>query len=785
MQPNSALGVFLVALSVFFTAADGRSEKARFAACAIGAVASLIGLLTLAEYIFSRDPGIDHIFIRGATSSLYPGRSGPQTAANIAVIGAAAVVYNLDVPVRIGQVLALAAGANAVVAMTGYIFSTTEFYGFPSLPAEIGMGLNSAVSFILLSIALLCCRPNEGMMTLVTSETRSGRMARRILGACIVAPPLVGALTRVGVFLKWYGAEVQISLFAIVLIALVLRTTWRAARQSEQDELRAADALNESQIASERFRLTIDEAPIGMALVSLDGRFLRVNHALCEIVDYTAEEITQRTYQVFTHPDDLMREQALAEQLVRGEISRTQFEKRDFRRDGSIVDVMVSASVLRDRDGVPLYFISQIQDISQRKRAENEQRFLAEIGAVLAATLDYEETLQRIAELAVRDLADFCSVDIIDQDGTLRRLKVLSRDPLKSEICDQLMQAGIDTDKPSLIRPVLQNRKPVLVERLSPERLGSFAQSEVHLRALRAVAPQSAMALPLLAHGKLVGVISLISCCADRIYGQADLRLAEELALRAALSIESARLFAEAQRAIKTREDVLAIVSHDLKSPLSNIKLFTQFLLHSERIDLGQVRKFADKVRHSTDEMESLIADLLDFAGIQSGTLSVEASATRLSQVVKPVIDRLRIQAEARQQTLEADIPSDLPDVAVDARRIGQVVSNLVRNAIKFTPPEGSIRISAHQEDQQIVVSVTDTGPGIPQEHLLKIFDRFWSIPGTKNKGSGLGLSIAKGIVEAHGGKIWAESSLGKGSNFLFTLPMADLDATRRVETAA
>jgi signal transduction histidine kinase len=140
-----------------------------------------------------------------------------------------------------------------------------------------------------------------------------------------------------------------------------------------------------------------------------------------------------------------------------------------------------------------------------------------------------------------------------------------------------------------------------------------------------------------------------------------------------------------------------------------------------------------------------------------------------------PVIDRLRIQAEARQQTLEADIPSDLPDVAVDARRIGQVVSNLDRNAIKFTPPEGAIRISARQEDHQIVVSVTDTGPGI----------RFWRVPGTKNKGSGLGLSIAKGIVEAHGGKIWAESKLGKGSNFLFTLPVADLDATRRAETAA
>jgi len=121
----------------------------------------------------------------------------------------------------------------------------------------------------------------------------------------------------------------------------------------------------------------------------------------------------------------------------------------------------------------------------------------------------------------------------------------------------------------------------------------------------------------------------------------------------------------------------------------------------------------------------------------------------------------------------------------VDAHRVGQVVSNLVSNAFNFTPKEGTIRVSAWQRDQQIVVSVADTGPGIPQEDLSKIFDRFWRAPGTKQKGSGLGLSIAKGIVEAHGGTIWAESQLGKGSSFFFTLPLANLDSTKSTDRAA
>jgi signal transduction histidine kinase len=260
--------------------------------------------------------------------------------------------------------------------------------------------------------------------------------------------------------------------------------------------------------------------------------------------------------------------------------------------------------------------------------------------------------------------------------------------------------------------------------------------------------------------------------------------VAEELARRAALSIENARLLFQAQRAVTTREDVLAIVSHDLKNPLSNIELAVNLLRGFERIDANDVNEFVNKVQRAAEQMEILIADLLDFARIQSGTFSVLISAERLSQAVMPVIDRMRALAEAKRQTLEVDIPSSLPCVAIDAQRIGQVVSNLVSNAIKFTPQEGTIRVSARQRDHQIVVSVTDTGPGVPQEHLSKIFDRFWRTPGTKQKGSGLGLSIAKGIVEAHGGTIWAESQMGKGSSFSFTVPLAELETGKRIDAA-
>ena len=416
-----------------------------------------------------------------------------------------------------------------------------------------------------------------------------------------------------------------------------------------------------------------------------------------------------------------------------------------------------------------------LRDITDQKRIENELRFLAEVGAVMTSTLEYEDTLTNIAQLAVRDLAHYCIVDAVDDLGEIRRLRVLSRDASKEWVCDLFMQVPLDANRLPWWRQLSR------IERRSYWGFSHRKVPDHSVRnpfvALRAADVKSVIAVPLLANGEILGVITLISSSGYRIYGETDVRLAEELAQRAALSIQNALLFSKAQRAIKTREEVLAIVSHDLGNPVASINLAVHLLRLLKQIDTDQVRHFADQIQHSVDEMKVLIADLLDFARIQSGVFSVAPSPNRLSEVVMPAIDRIRTQAEARRQTLDVDLPSTLPPVAVDAHRIGQVVSNLVRNAIKFTPREGAIRVSARHLDQQIVVSVADTGPGIPEEDLPRIFDRFWRAEGITEKGTGLGLSIAKGIVEAHGGTIWAESQLGNGSSFFFTLPLAELNA--------
>ncbi|MGZ3770715.1 MAG: ATP-binding protein [Bdellovibrio sp.] len=229
----------------------------------------------------------------------------------------------------------------------------------------------------------------------------------------------------------------------------------------------------------------------------------------------------------------------------------------------------------------------------------------------------------------------------------------------------------------------------------------------------------------------------------------------------------------KAEAAVKVREDVLAIVSHDLKSPLATIKISAQLMETLSSQEINQLDDYAKRIQRAVQQMQVLISDLLDFAKIQSGNFSVEKFKIKATDVFIPVLEDFQILAEAKHLKFEINIPSNLPDIACNDNRIAQVLSNLLSNAIKFTPTGGLIKVLAGVVEDGVLVSITDNGPGIEPEQLPRVFDRFWQAAKTKELGSGLGLFITKGIVEAHGGKIWASSQIGKGSSFSFVIPLA------------
>ena len=648
------------------------------------------------------------------------------------------------------------------------------------------------------------------------------------------------------------------------------------------------EALRESE---ERFRLTIDEAPIGMALVALDGRFLRVNRAFCAVVGYEPAELTNLKFQDITHPHDLDTDLALSEQLLRGEIPRCQFEKRYIRKDGTVVEIMLNLSILRDAGGAPLYYISQIEDMTERKRVEKElrdanafldaiieniplmlfikesaslrfvrfnragedllgwprqsmvgkndfdfwppeqaeffvqedretmkrgnvvaideepiqtrhqgvrtlytkkvpildpfgnplyllgisediterrrlekeRRLLAEVSVALSASLDYDQTLATVTQLAVQSVADWCVIDLVEEHGHIRRLKVASADPANAALCAVLEQMPPKRDLPYVGRSVVESGRSFVIEHMTSQHLESYAQGPEHLRALRAVGLTSLIAVPLLMRGNPLGVLLFGSSNPDRVYGQDDLRWAEPLADRSAVAIENARLYRASVEATHRRDQVLGVVAHDLRNPLSTILMQTT----------ARSRKPNEVIHRAATRMNRLIQDLLDVSLIETGQFPIQRAPLSGGALVVEAVETQKILATSSSVELRLDLETDVPEVWGQHDRLLQVFENLIGNAIKFTTAGGRITVGAASNDQEVVFWVADSGSGIAPDDLPHVFDRFWQATRGDRRGAGLGLPITKGIVEGHGGRIWAESTLGRGSTFFFSIPRA------------
>lgn len=306
----------------------------------------------------------------------------------------------------------------------------------------------------------------------------------------------------------------------------------------------------------ERLNATYNQAAVGISEVDLSGRFLDVNDKFCEITGYTREELLERHFHDITHPDDIRSEAELFERLRAGRIDTYRIEKRYIHKDGSTIWIELSVSLVRDEVGRPNYRVAIVQDITARRRAEEEaeaanlrQEFLSEASAILSESLEYQKTLDKLARLVASSIADLCSIDLVE-DGQLRRVALAHADPKKVQsfaAMEPMHRPKAGSAHP--IFRVTESRRSELIDGVSDEMLSELARDPDHLDALRALGISSAIVVPLVAGPRTLGAMTIVSAESGRRYGAADMSLAEELARRAALAIESARLYEAEQKA--------------------------------------------------------------------------------------------------------------------------------------------------------------------------------------------------------------------------------------------
>ena len=472
------------------------------------------------------------------------------------------------------------------------------------------------------------------------------------------------------------------------------------------------------------------------------------------------------------HPEDRERIVTGMHRVINSVSEYWSDEYRFRRGDGSYATVLDRAYVVRSEDGAPLRVISSMVDITERKRSEEAQRFLARTTELLDASLDYESTLASLARLAVPTLADYCLIDVVTKDGGVQRVAAAHADAEKEKLLSRDERLPADSDPaehPAL--QVVRSGRSVLVPEFTDAVMGSIAHDEDHRSRLRALGLRSFMVVPLTARGHTLGALTLAAAESERRLSTLDLILAEELGRRAGLAVDNAHLFRQAQQAVRARDDMLAIVSHDLRNPVHTIALSASLALENVGDENPMVRRPVEAIQRAAERMSVLLQDLVEVARIEARGSAVDPRPREVGSLMKEVREMLVPLVNNGSLRLESRAADAIPTVLVDSDRIMQVFSNLVGNSLKFTPAGGTITLGAEPAGREVRFSVSDTGAGIPEDQLPHLFDRFWQANRTDRRGVGLGLAISKGIVEAHGGHIWAESKLGTGSTFFFTVP--------------
>jgi PAS domain S-box-containing protein len=506
------------------------------------------------------------------------------------------------------------------------------------------------------------------------------------------------------------------------------------------------------------------------------------------MLGYTVEEwlSTPNFWLTIVHPDDreAAAKHAHDHYLAGGAMSNT---FRWMTKDGRAIWCEAHSTVIQDEDGAPVGMRGVTLDISARRRAEASLRFAALAGEALASSIDYDATLKATAGLAVPELADWCVVALVEEDGQPHRAAVVHADPKKNELAQKLLTIPRRQDMPAEIAAQFAKMQPFILE-MNDEMIRSTAYDDAHAALVSELGAASSLIAPIESQNRYLGTISFVSATPGR-YDQRDIELGSLLARRVAIAIDNAQLYRAAVHASAAKDEFLATVSHELRTPMTATLGWVR-LLALGNVDAETQKTGLHAIENSTRAQAKLIDDILDVSTIILGKFRLERGPVDLRAVIDSATDALKPALTAKSIAMDVDTSRWTGAIQGDASRLQQVFWNLLANAVKFARRDGCIEVILERDEGVARITVRDDGAGIDPSFLPHVFDRFRQAEGgstRKHGGLGLGLAIVRHLVELHGGSVQASSDgQGKGATFIVELPATlDVARTNRIDVAA
>lgn len=513
-----------------------------------------------------------------------------------------------------------------------------------------------------------------------------------------------------------------------------------------------------------------------IAFLDIDGTYLYVSPSHLPILGYSSKDLLGKCLANIVHPEDL----AILLQDWKKSLAGKFVENQEFRlrhKKGNWIIAEGSAQAILDKKGNPYLIVAKARDITQRKEIESNIVFLSEASKVLASSLDYEKTLQTVAKLATEHIAEWSVIDLLGANKKIEMVYLWHADPKKRQLgMEYRKKYPRSVDLPFGVGKTIRTGKPQIDMFEGTKKFEKAGKTKEYTRINRQMHITAQLCVPLIIHKEVIGALTFSSSESGKTFTKNNILYAQELANRAAIAIENARLYRQAQQVIASKDDFIAMVSHELKTPVTSLSIYAQVLqkkfIKKDQDAYEQITKMNNQLQQVTN----LITELLDLSRLQRKKLTYNKNYFPIQPFLQETVATMQQTTTAHRILLQGRTKRQ---VFADKERVGQVLINLISNAIKYSRGTKDIIVHVKVVKDDLRIGIQDFGIGISQEHQKKIFERFYQVTDSIEKtfpGLGIGLYLSSEIIKEHQGKIWVESQRGKGSTFFFTLPLGKQD---------